>query len=102
MSRTTFKALRDPLLNFVLGMLKKQHSIQQLMISQQINEADVAIICSNGIWAPFINDIICEIKECLPTTKGQIIKHFEKKVSHIIRKLNGSESNILLNSKKIC
>ena len=106
MSRTTFKALRDPSLDFVLEILKKQHSVQQLMISQQIDDVDIPIIFGNEKWAPFLNDVVCAIKTCLPTTKGQKLKHLEKKLCHKIRKitrdfskLNGSEFNILLNCK---
>lgn len=106
MSRTTFKALRDPSLDFVLEILKNQHSVQQLMISQQIDDVDIPIIFGNEKWAPFLNDVVCAIKTCLPTTKGQKLKHLEKKLCHKIRKitrdfskLNGSEFNILLNCK---
>ena len=77
------------------------------MISQQIDDVDIPIIFGNEKWAPFLNDVVCAIKTCLPTTKGQKLKHLEKKLCHKIRKitrdfskLNGSEFNILLKRSK--
>ena len=48
------------------------------MISRQIDDVDIPIIFGNEKWAPFLNDIVCAIKTCLPTTKGQKLKHLEK------------------------
>ena len=66
---TSFKALKEPLINDLLTLFKKSHEFKEL---QNDNEIEVSKILCIDLWLPFMENIVQAVHDWLVTTKSAL------------------------------
>ena len=57
---TSFKALKEPLINDLLTLFKKSHEFKEL---QNDNEIEVSKILCIDLWLPFMENIVQAVRD---------------------------------------
>jgi ribosomal protein L12E/L44/L45/RPP1/RPP2 len=68
---TSFKALKEPLINAILDLFKKSHEFKELQLDNKIEDNIILLI---DLWLPFMENIVQAVRDCLVTKKSTLTR----------------------------